>query len=104
MFTSIGVGNFSSEITVQERPVLLAYIRRDYDYREQTEILESLSERYGDKVKVCLLDEDSIGEIRKLGIDGDPTFFVFYKGKERGKDVWQGGHRDIKFICITSFA
>ncbi|MBW2248987.1 MAG: hypothetical protein JRF62_17790 [Deltaproteobacteria bacterium] len=42
MFTSIGTDNFDSEFLSKKRPVLLAYIRRDYEYKNQIEILESV--------------------------------------------------------------
>ncbi len=97
---SIDVDSFYSEIIMEERPVLLAYIRRDYEYREQTEVLESVSKMYGDAVKACVLDEEPIGEFKKLGIDGDPIFFVFYEGKERGRMF---GKADIETLSLFVF-
>ena len=39
MFESIRMVNFQPEILEQNRPVILAYIRRDYPYGDQTDVL-----------------------------------------------------------------
>ncbi len=85
MFIPIGMDNFDFEITAEKRPVLLACIRRDDEYRELIEVLESISRRYGDELKICLLNEDFIEVYRKLGIVGTPTFNIFYEGREKGR-------------------
>ena len=86
MFTSIHLDNFDSEIAEEEGPVLLAYIRSDHEYKEQTEVLDVIAKKYGDRLKVCLLDENNIAELgKRLGIEGAPTFIGFNDGKERGR-------------------
>ena len=86
MFTSINLDNFDSEISEEERTVLLAYIRSDYEYKDQTEVLDAVSKKYGDTIKVCLLDENTVDALReRLGIEGDPTFIGFNNGKEKGR-------------------
>ena len=57
MFTSINADNFDSKILSEKRPVLLAYICRDYGYKSQIEILKDLSEN-NKTIKICLLDEN----------------------------------------------
>ena len=86
LFKLISLSNFESEITEEKKPVLLAYIRRDHDYKEQTDVLYSISKNYGGALKVCMLDEDSFDAFGvKLGIEGDPTFIGYYNGKEKGR-------------------
>ena len=85
MFESIGIDNFQSEVLEQNRPVILAYIRRDYQYKEQTDVLNNISKRFGDAVKICLIEGESAGILRRLKIGGAPAFLIFY----RGKDIWQ---------------
>jgi hypothetical protein len=85
MFDSVGTDNFSSEVLQGKMPVLLATIRRDYGYKEQTRVLEGVSKEYVERLKVCLLDENSIGTFRKCGIDGSPAFVIFYGGTEKGR-------------------
>lgn len=94
MIESIRIDSFESEVLEEKRPVLLAYIRREY--KKQTEILESISKKYGDTLKICLLDDKLSGAYKKLGIEGDPTFFVFYKEKEKGRML---GKADMESLC-----
>ena len=82
MFKSIDMDNFQSEVLEQKRPVILAYIRRDYQYKEQTDVLNSISERFGDAVKIYLIDGESAQMLRTLKIRGAPVFLIFYRGKE----------------------
>lgn len=101
-FTPIRMDNIDTEIRTEKRPILLACIRRDYEYKEQAEILENVSERYGDELKVWLLDEDFIGVYRKLGIVGTPTFIIFYEGREKGKMLGKANEETLSsFISRT---
>jgi hypothetical protein len=102
MLTSIGIDDFDSEIKAKKRPILLACIRRDYEYKEQAEILESVSERYGDELKVWLLDEDFIGVYRRLGIAGTPTFIIFYEGREKGRMLGKANRKTLSSFILRS--
>ncbi len=104
MFTPIGMDNFDFEITAEKRPVLLACIRRDDEYREQTEVLESISRRYGDELKICLLNEDFIEIYRKLGIVGTPTFIIFYEGREKGRMLGKVDREKLSSFVFKNFA
>ncbi len=85
MIISIGADSFDSEVLVEKRPVLIACVSRDYDYDKQTGVLGGVSKRYGKKLKVCLLDEDSIGAFMRFGIEGSPAFIIFHEGVEKGR-------------------
>jgi hypothetical protein len=104
MFTPIGMDNFDFEITAEKRPVLLACIRRDNEYRELIEVLESISRRYGDELKICLLDDVFIEVYRKLGIVGTPTFIIFYEGREKGKMLGKVDREKLNSFVFKNFA
>lgn len=104
MFTSIGTDNFDSEILSEKRPVLLAYIRRDYEYKNQIEILKSVSNKYGDAIKVCLLDENFVRAYKNLEIKGDPTFIGFYEGNEKGRILGKADTETLISFVLIIFA
>lgn len=87
MFTIVGKKNIKVEVLKAKRPVLLAYIRQDYGYIEQKKAVEAISKRYADALKICLLDESSIGTFKRCGIDGSPAFVIFHKGEEKGRKL-----------------
>ena len=103
MFTTIGADNFDSEILSEKRHVLLAYIRRDYGFKNQIEILEDLSKNYNDTIKICLLDENFARTYKNLEIKGDPTFLVYYEGKEKGRILGKADREKlISFVLSIS--
>ncbi len=90
MFTSIILDNFESEVIKEERPILFACIRRDFEFNKQTEVLKSIAKMYGDELKICVLDEDFMVTYReKLEIEGTPTFLIFYEGEEKDRMLGQ---------------
>ena len=103
MFVSIGMDNFDSEIKAEKRSVLLACIRRDDEFKEQTAVLDNVSKRYGERLKVCLLDEDSFGAFsKKLGIEGTPTFIAFYAGKEKGRMLGKADRETLSSFILRT--
>jgi thioredoxin-like negative regulator of GroEL len=95
----ISLDNFESKVAKEKRPVLLACIRHDHEFKGQKEILKAISSKYGEILKVCLLDEDSIRPFMKnFEIEGTPTFLIFHEGKEKGRIL---GLTDIE--KLTSF-
>ncbi|MBW2606668.1 MAG: hypothetical protein JRD05_03420 [Deltaproteobacteria bacterium] len=88
IFIPVGIDNFNSEIKEAKRPVLLAYIAPGFEYRDQFNVIESVSRRYfGDSLKVCLLNKDFVTAraYRGLVIGETPVFIVFFKGNVRGR-------------------
>ena len=61
MYRSIELDDFKSEILAEKRPVLFACLSRDFRFKEQKEVLESVSSEYGEALKVCLRDKESLG-------------------------------------------
>ncbi len=85
MFSIVDKKSFEFEVLSEIQPVLLAYIRHDYGYIEQTKALEAISKRYEGALKICLVDESSIETFKRCGIDGSPAFVIFHKGEEKGR-------------------
>lgn len=104
MVTTIYADSFDSEVLVEKRPVLLACIRRDYDYDEQTGVLGGISNKYGKKLKVCLLDEDSIGAFMKFGIEGSPAFIIFHDGEEKGRMLGKADTQSLSSFVLKTLS
>ena len=116
MITSILFDNFKSEIIEEKRPVLLACLNRYLEFEEQVEVLESISKKYGEALKICLLSEDFIRVFSwTYAIKGTPTFLIFDGGKERNRLLGKAdSEKLITFIlqtlpylqddCLTSHA
>ena len=63
----------------------MACLSRDFRYREQKKVVDIVSIEYGEALKVCLQDKESLGSFEKYGIEGSPTFIIFYQGEEKGR-------------------
>ena len=85
MLNSIKPNDFENEVLGYDKPVLMACLSRDFRFKEQKEILDSVLRDYGGSLKVCLRDKDTLGDFRKFGIEGSPTFIIFHEGKEQGR-------------------
>lgn len=88
IFIPVGIDNFNSDIKEEKRPVLLAYIVPGFEYRDQLNVIESVSRRYfGDSLKVCLLNKDFVTAraYRSLVIGETPEFIIYFKGNVRGR-------------------
>ena len=82
MFTSIGMDNFESEISLEMKPVLLACIRRGFEAKEQLKVLETVSRKMAQSVKICLLYDGPNDVYRELSVAGTPTFLIYLGGEE----------------------
>ena len=85
MYAITDIDNFEKEIEKETGPVLLACIRRDYNYNEQEKVIRKISNKFSAVMKVCLLDDESGAIYKKLGIEGTPTFLLFYNGEEKDR-------------------
>ena len=81
---SIGLEDFEREVLKEKMPVLVLCMHQDSDFHGQIEIIErTTAESYCDRLKVCLLEEESVGVFReKYSVGGTPTFIVFRDGRE----------------------
>ena len=84
--------DFESEVSREQRPVLLACFYGETELRTQLRVVENVSEGYKDTLKICVIDEDSLSTLREaLGIVGTPTFLIFHQGEEKSRIL---GHVD----------
>jgi len=84
VFTSIGMENVESVIRLEQRPVLLACLRRGFEAKAQLKILKEVSGKIGN-VKICLLYEGVSDIFRMLSVEGTPTFLLYVDGEEKGR-------------------
>lgn len=80
----VGFENFEKAVLKEKLPVLLLCMHRDSDFYEQIEIVKrTTAVTCGDRVKLCLLEEDFVGVFKeKYGVAGTPTFLIFNGGRE----------------------
>jgi hypothetical protein len=97
LFKNIEEGFFHSNRTKDMGPVLLAYIRRDYDFKSQAEVLKNVSENLEKDIKIYLLDEESVNTFDRLNIGGSPTLILFNGGVEKGRFL---GKADNKTLAV----
>jgi thioredoxin 1 len=84
--------DFESEVSREQRPVLLACFYGEAELRTQLRVVESVSEGYKDTLKTCVIDEDFLSTLRgALEIVGTPTFLIFHEGEEKSRIL---GHVD----------
>ncbi len=96
-FTLVGLENFDSEVTEEEKAVLLVYISCGSESREQLKMLEYVARIYGGVLKVCLLEEGSVEPFREtLGIEGGPTFLLFYGGAEKDRMLGRADYESLE--------
>ena len=81
--------SFEQEVIAEKKPVLLLCMPRDEEFPQQLEVIEDIARRYGNDLKVGVLEEEFIGAFKEnYGIVGTPTFLVLVGGKEKTR--WLG--------------
>lgn len=103
---SIGLEDFEREVLKETMPVLVLCMHRDSDFHGQIEVIERITARtYGDRLKVCLLEEESVGVFReKYGVGGTPTFLIFTGGREMSRLLGQAESGILKEFLSQTFA
>ncbi len=97
MLMTIAATDFDPEIIKIQKFILFAYIRRDYDFKSQTDVLKNVSKDLRDDMKIYLLDEETVNTFDWLDLGGSPTFILFYNGTEKGRLL---GKADIKTLTV----
>jgi len=83
---SIGADNFVREVLEEGGPVLVLCMHRDDEFQEQITTIEGICGGYGERLKVCLVEEEFIGVFKKrFDVQGTPTFMIFIRGAEEGR-------------------
>ena len=103
MLVSIGLDDFRCEVIEESRPVLVACIHSDSEFKEQVEALEGVSKTYGEALKVCLVNNAYVGALReKLGILGTPAFLILCGGKERDRMLGQADRKMLTAFVLRT--
>ncbi len=68
----------------ESRPVLTACLKENSTSHTQRDVLEHISQIYGEKLKICLLEADFLELMEeKFDIHGTPAFVFCFQGKKR---------------------
>lgn len=75
--------NFTQDVLLETKPVLLVCMAKDDSYARQMKALQNIAQRYKKELKVGLLAQDSMEIFKKrLQIIGTPTFLLMWEGQE----------------------
>ena len=87
----IGLEDFENEVLKEKIPVLVLCMHQDPEFYSQIEIVDRIKDEiYGGGLKICLLEEESLGVFKtKYNVGGTPTFLVFSNGKEIARMLGQ---------------
>lgn len=71
------------ELQCSQEPFLLAFLKRNERFLEQSRILDDAFREYGDKVHCYLFDADYLDTaMDRFLVKGTPTFLLFSEGRE----------------------
>lgn len=74
---------FDIELQSSQEPFLVAFLKHNERFRDQSNILNETIKRYGDKVHCYLYDEDYLDTaMDRFRVKGTPTFLLFSEGRE----------------------
>jgi len=78
--------NFEREVFAEKKPVLLLCMPRDDEFPQQLKVMEVIATKYGQELKVGVLEEEFIEVFKKnYRVVGTPTFLLLVKGKEKAR-------------------
>lgn len=100
----MGLDDFEKEVLQERKPVLILCMHRDPDFPGQIEVVERITaEVFGNRLKLLLLEEDSVEVFRKnYGVSGTPTFLIFSDGREMNRLLGQVDPRTLEeFLSRT---
>jgi len=103
---SIGLEDFEREVLKEKMPVLVLCMHQDPDLHGQIELVEHITAKtYGDRVKMCLLEEESVEVFRETyGVSGTPTFLIFTGGREMSRLLGQADPEILKEFLSQTLA
>ena len=74
---------FDIELQSSHEPFLVAFLKRNERFREQSQALDEASKDYEDKVRCFLYDADYLDTaMDRFMVKGTPTFLLFSDGCE----------------------
>jgi len=78
--------DFEGEVFAEKKPVLLLCMPRDEEFPQQLKVMEEIATKYGQQLKVGVLEEEFIEAFKKnYNVVGTPTFLLLVEGKERAR-------------------
>lgn len=99
----MSMDDFTNDILVSKRVVLVACIHRDYEYKEQLANLRAISYEYGDKLRVCLLDVSYLKAfMQEFNINGTPTLLIFADGQEQDRLLGKVDQEALKAFVLSA--
>jgi hypothetical protein len=86
----IGADNFESEVLAKTIPVLVLCMPRKTAFQGQLGILDEIYKHYGNRLKMCLIEDEFIDTFKKeFNVIGTPTFIIFLDGVEEARMLGQ---------------
>jgi len=98
---SIRPDNFTEEVVLETKPLLIICLAQDDGFAGQLTILQDIARRFAKEIKVGLLAQDSM-EIckRKLQIIGTPTFLLMKNGGEVGRILGRADQETLTHFIV----
>jgi hypothetical protein len=93
--------NFMDEVLSAGKPVLLLCMPRDDDFPIQLKLMEDIAVNHSLWLKVGLLAEAFTESFKqKFGIDGTPTFLIFFEGQEKNRMLGLADCRTLESFVL----
>lgn len=74
---------FDLELSSSREPFLVAFLKRNERFLDQSRILDHASRKYGDKVHCFVYNADYLDPaMDRFMVKGTPTFLLFSEGRE----------------------
>lgn len=74
---------FDVELQSSHEPFLVAFLKRNERFREQSKALDGASKDFADKIRCYLYDADYLDTaMERFMVKGTPTFLLFSGGRE----------------------
>lgn len=74
---------FDVELQSSPKPFVVAFLKRNERYRNQSQTLDEVSKHYDGKVRCYLYDADYLDTaMDRFMVKGTPTFLLFAEGRE----------------------
>lgn len=84
-----------------QKPVLVGCLHKNFEYKEQVEALQAISQTFGDQLEIFLLDVALINAfMQRFKIFGTPTFLILLGGKEKGRLLGQTKSEDLRDFVL----
>jgi hypothetical protein len=102
LLTSIdALTDFEAGEPEANKPVLVGCLHKNYEYKEQVEALQTISQSFGGQLEIFLLDVPLIKAfMQRFRIFGTPTFLILLGGQEKGRLLGQTNSEDLRDFVL----